>query len=111
MGFGCGGGSGGRGTRRGPQPGWPEGAGAEGDEEGGRVRLDGRHLQGLAPRRSHRAGQVVSKVELTEHLYAQDFDRDSNLIEVYVRRLRDKLGKDRIQTRRGQGYLFVAGKE
>ena len=43
---------------------------------------------------------------LTEHVYDQDFDRDSNLIEVYVRRLRDKLGSGQILTRRGQGYLF-----
>lgn len=53
-------------------------------------------------------GKVLSKTRLTEHVYEQDFDRDSNLIEVYVRRLRDKLGKGRIMTRRGQGYIFVA---
>ena len=52
-------------------------------------------------------GKVLSKTRLTEHVYEQDFDRDSNLIEVYVRRLRDKLGKERILTRRGQGYIFV----
>ena len=52
-------------------------------------------------------GRILSKTRLTEHVYEQDFDKDSNLIEVYVRRLRDKLGKDRIQTRRGQGYVFV----
>lgn len=51
--------------------------------------------------------QVLSKTRLTEHIYEQDFDKDSNLIEVYVRRLRDKLGNDRIQTKRGQGYVFV----
>jgi len=51
--------------------------------------------------------RILSKTRLTEHVYEQDFDKDSNLIEVYVRRLRDKLGKDRIQTRRGQGYVFV----
>ena len=51
--------------------------------------------------------RILSKTRLTEHVYEQDFDRDSNLIEVYVRRLRDKLGKERIQTRRGQGYVFV----
>ncbi|MBU0500200.1 MAG: response regulator transcription factor [Gammaproteobacteria bacterium] len=51
-------------------------------------------------------GELLSKTRLTEHLYDQDFDRDSNLIEVYVRRLRDKIGDERIQTRRGQGYLF-----
>jgi len=52
-------------------------------------------------------GEVLSKTRLTEHVYDQDFDRDSNLIEVYVRRLRDKLGNKRILTRRGQGYIFV----
>lgn len=56
-------------------------------------------------------GKVLSKTRLTEHVYEQDFDRDSNLIEVYVRRLRDKLGKERILTRRGQGYIFVSGEE
>ena len=50
--------------------------------------------------------QILSKTRLTEHIYDQEFDRDSNLIEVYVRRLRDKLGRERIQTRRGQGYVF-----
>ncbi len=53
-------------------------------------------------------GKILSKTRLTEHVYEQDFDRDSNLIEVYVRRLRDLLGKDRILTRRGQGYVFMA---
>ncbi len=52
----------------------------------------------------------LSKTRLTEHVYEQDFDRDSNLIEVYVSRLRDKLGKERILTRRGQGYIFAARK-
>ncbi len=51
-------------------------------------------------------GRVLSKTRLTEHVYDQDFDRDSNLIEVYVRRLRDKVGRDRILTRKGQGYVF-----
>ncbi len=50
----------------------------------------------------------LSKTRLIEHIYEQDFDRDSNLIEVYVSRLRDKLGKERIATRRGQGYIFIA---
>ena len=53
-------------------------------------------------------GKVLSKNRLTEHVYDQDFDKDSNLIEVYIRRLRDKLGKERIVTRRGQGYIFMA---
>ncbi|MCF6280624.1 MAG: response regulator transcription factor [Candidatus Polarisedimenticolaceae bacterium] len=52
-------------------------------------------------------GRILSKTRLTEHVYDQDFDRDSNLIEVYVRRLRDKVGKQRIIPKRGQGYLFV----
>ncbi len=51
-------------------------------------------------------GKVLSKTRLIEHVYDQDFDKDSNLIEVYIRRLRDKLGKQRIVTRRGQGYIF-----
>jgi DNA-binding response OmpR family regulator len=52
-------------------------------------------------------GKILSKTRLTEHVYDQDFDRDSNLIEVYVRRLREKLGNERIATRRGQGYIFI----
>ena len=52
-------------------------------------------------------GKILSKTRLTEHVYEQDFDRDSNLIEVYVRRLREKLGKEAIETRRGQGYRYV----
>lgn len=49
-------------------------------------------------------GKVVSKTELTEHLYHQDFVRDSNVIEVLVNRLRKKLGNDSIKTLRGLGY-------
>jgi len=52
----------------------------------------------------HHAGEVVSRTELTEHVYAQDFDRDSNTIEVFVGRLRKKLGVDLIRTVRGLGY-------
>jgi len=51
-------------------------------------------------------GQVISKSRLTEHVYEYDSDRDSNVIEVYVNRLRQKVGNDLIQTRRGQGYIF-----
>jgi two-component system OmpR family response regulator len=51
----------------------------------------------------------VSRGELTEHLYDQDFDRDSNTIEVFVGRLRKKLGVDLIQTVRGLGYLIDTG--
>ena len=52
----------------------------------------------------HHAGRVVSRTELTEHLYDQDFDRDSNTIEVFVGRLRKKIGADMIETVRGLGY-------
>jgi len=51
-------------------------------------------------------GKVLSKARLIDHVYDQGFDRDSNLIEVYVRRLREKLGAEHIQTQRGQGYVF-----
>ena len=58
-----------------------------------------------------RPGEVVSKTVLTEHIYAQDFDRDSNTIEVFVGRLRKKLDPDNtlkpIETLRGRGYRFV----
>jgi two-component system, OmpR family, response regulator len=49
-------------------------------------------------------GRVVSQLELTEHLYAQDFDRESNAVEVLVGRLRRRLGVELIETRRGHGY-------
>jgi two-component system response regulator PhoP len=56
----------------------------------------------------HHIGQVVSKTELTEHIYEQDFDRDSNVIEVFIGRLRRKLDRDGklglIETLRGRGY-------
>jgi two-component system, OmpR family, response regulator len=52
------------------------------------------------------AGRVISQLELTEQLYAQDFERDSNAVEVLVGRVRRKLGADLIQTRRGFGYLI-----
>ena len=66
--------------------------------------LEFRLLAALA----HRIGQPVSKIQLTEHLYDQDFDRDSNTLEVIVSRLRRKLGETVIATQRGKGYLLVA---
>ncbi|MEA3413331.1 MAG: response regulator transcription factor [Pseudomonadota bacterium] len=51
-------------------------------------------------------GKVLSKSRLAEHLYEFDDERDSNVIEVYVNRLRQKFGKNLIRTRRGQGYVF-----
>ena len=52
--------------------------------------------------------RVISRTELVEHLYDQDFDRDSNTIEVFVGRLRKKIGPDRVETVRGLGYRLVA---
>jgi two-component system OmpR family response regulator len=52
----------------------------------------------------HHKGKVVSRTELVEHLYDQDFDRDSNTIEVFIGRLRKKLGADVLHTVRGMGY-------
>jgi two-component system OmpR family response regulator len=54
----------------------------------------------------HHQGRVVSRTELVEHLYDQDFDRDSNTIEVFVGRLRKKLPTDLIETVRGLGYCL-----
>lgn len=51
-------------------------------------------------------GKVLSKTVLTEHVYDYDSEKDSNVIEVYVKRLRQKLGKNMIRTLRGQGYVF-----
>jgi len=57
----------------------------------------------------HAAGRVVSRAELIEHIYAQDFDRDSNTVEVFVARLRRKLGSGAIETVRGLGYRMGGG--
>ncbi len=54
----------------------------------------------------HHLGKVVSRTELVEHLYDQDFDRDSNTVEVFVGRLRKKLGVDVLHTIRGMGYCI-----
>ena len=53
----------------------------------------------------HRAGEVISKTELTERLYAQDFDRDSNTIEVFVTRIRKKLEKEHRQEPAGRAKV------
>ncbi|WP_353255487.1 response regulator transcription factor [Hyphomonas sp.] len=55
----------------------------------------------------HHQGRVVPRTELVEHIYDQDFDRDSNTIEVFIGRLRRKIGQDRIQTERGLGYRLI----
>ena len=56
----------------------------------------------------HHRGRLVSQAELTEHIYAQDFDRDSNTVEVFVARLRRKVGPSFIRTVRGLGYRIEA---
>lgn len=56
----------------------------------------------------HHQGQVVSQSELVEHIYAQSFDRESNTVEVFIARLRRKLGSGSIETVRGMGYRMSA---
>jgi two-component system OmpR family response regulator len=59
----------------------------------------------------HHRGRVVTQRELTDHIYAQNFDRDSNTVEVFVARLRRKLGGSFIETVRGLGYRIVDGSQ
>jgi two-component system, OmpR family, response regulator len=81
------------------------------DARAGRVTVNGAavkltsHEYRLLSYLMHHVGRIVSRTELVEHLYDQDFDRDSNTIEVFVGRLRKKLGVDIIQTARGLGYI------
>ena len=83
------------------------------DVKAGKVTVDGQaikltsHELRLLSYLMHHKGKVVSRTELTEHLYDQDFDRDSNTIEVFVGRIRKKLEVDIIQTVRGLGYLLT----
>jgi len=56
-------------------------------------------------------GRVISRTELVEHLYDQDFDRDSNTIEVFIGRVRKKIGPERIETVRGLGYRLTCPDE
>jgi two-component system OmpR family response regulator len=84
------------------------------DTRTGRVALNGQpvsltsHEFKLLQYLMHRPGSVVSRTELTEHIYAQDSDRDSNTIEVFIGRLRRKLPAATIETVRGMGYRLVA---
>nr|WP_207189565.1 response regulator transcription factor [Rhodobium orientis] len=84
------------------------------DTRAGRVTVDGNpvkltsHEYRLLAYLMHHMGRVVSRTELVEHLYDQDFDRDSNTIEVFVGRLRRKLAVDVIETVRGLGYRISA---
>jgi len=83
------------------------------DVKAGKVTVDGQaikltsHELRLLSYLMHHKGKVVSRTELTEHLYDQDFDRDSNTIEVFVGRLRKKLPEEVIHTVRGLGYQII----
>ncbi len=80
------------------------------DSRSGRVTLDGEPVRLTAQEFKllsylmHHKGKVVSRTELIEHIYDQDFDRDSNTIEVFITRIRKKLGAELINTIRGLGY-------
>lgn len=74
--------------------------------DGTAIKLTGQEYR-LLVYLAHNLGKVVSRTELTEHLYDQDFDRDSNTIEVFVGRLRKKMGVDLIETVRGLGYRMA----
>ncbi|MBP2229448.1 response regulator [Azospirillum agricola] len=80
------------------------------DTRSGRVTVDGAPVELTAYEYRvlsylmHRKGRTVSRSELIEHVYTQDFDRDSNTVEVFVGRLRRKIGADMIKTVRGLGY-------
>lgn len=80
------------------------------DTKGARVTVDGApvkltsHEFRVLSYLMHHRGRIVSQAELTEHIYSQGFDRDSNTVEVFVARLRRKLGGSIIETIRGMGY-------
>ena len=83
------------------------------DTRNNRVTVDGRtltltsHEYRVLAYLMHHAGEVVSRGDLVEHIYAQDFDRDSNTVEVFIGRLRKKLPPGLIETVRGMGYRLV----
>ncbi len=83
------------------------------DTRSGRATVDGQALQltgheyRVLAYLIHRRDQVVSRAELVEHIYEQDFDRDSNTVEVFIARLRKKLPPGMIETVRGLGYRLV----
>jgi two-component system OmpR family response regulator len=87
------------------------------DTRGARVMVNGEPIKltsleyRLLAYLMHHQGRVVSRSELVEHLYQQDFDRDSNTIEVFVGRLRKKLKVDVIQTVRGLGYRIAMSED
>lgn len=83
------------------------------DTRSSRISLDGAalaltsHEYRVLAYLMHHRGEIVSRVELTEHIYAQDYERDSNTIEVFIGRLRKKLPPGLIETVRGLGYRLV----
>lgn len=83
------------------------------DTRAGRVSLNGQpvsltsHEFRVLAYLMHHQGEVVSRTDLNEHIYAQDYDRDSNTIEVFIGRLRKKLPAGLIETVRGLGYRLV----
>ena len=74
--------------------------------DGAPVKLTSHEFRLLSYMAMHK-GRVISRTEMVEHIYDQDFDRDSNTIEVFIGRLRRKIGTDRIETVRGLGYRLV----
>lgn len=85
------------------------------DTRSGRLSVEDRHVPLTSHEYKvlaylmHHANAVVSRTELTEHIYEQDFDRDSNTIEVFIGRLRKKLPEGSIETLRGMGYRLNQG--
>lgn len=83
------------------------------DTRSNRVTVEGRaltltsHEYRVLSYLMHHPGEVVSRTDLVEHIYAQDFDRDSNTVEVFIGRLRKKLPPGLIETVRGMGYRLV----
>jgi two-component system OmpR family response regulator len=83
------------------------------DTRSGRITVNGRtvsltaHELRVLSYLMHHRGQLVTRTELIDHIYTQEFDRDSNTIEVFIARLRKKLPPDLIQTSRGLGYRLV----
>lgn len=84
------------------------------DTRSNRVTVEGRtlmltsHEYRVLAYLMHHQGEVVSRTDLVEHIYAQDFDRDSNTVEVFIGRLRKKLPPGLIETVRGMGYRLVS---
>jgi two-component system OmpR family response regulator len=84
------------------------------DTRNSRVTVDGRavaltsHEYRVLDYLMHHCGEIVSRTELMDHIYAQDGDRDSNTVEVFIARLRKKLPPGLIATERGLGYRLVS---